>query len=209
MKTIAVLSVLVLLLAGCTTTAKQTFCQDLQPEVNAYFGEDFTIRNSTTGAALVSAVELVGGSDIEYCVYQSGGHVIEIVYEKGDNIANMSIGDIKNKVSEMYGNYSSNTSIEVGTNRIYFIKEAKFVEGDGFVYYYNSRETRSKTQATSRSTYPASEDLFPHYETTSRTDTLDIWRGSTKVSLTVATLEDADLYGEDRMKGFAMLVSEK
>jgi hypothetical protein len=209
MKTIAIFSVLLLVLAGCTTTTKQTFCQDLQPEVNAYFGEGFTIRNSATGAALVSAVELIGGSDIEYCAYQSGGHVIEIAYEKGDRIANMDVVDMENESLEIHGNYTSNTSIEVGRNNIYFIKEAKFVEGDEFVYYYTSRETRSKTQATSRSTYPASEDLFPHYETTSRTDTLDIWRGPTKVSLTVATLGDADSYGEDRMKGFAMLVGEK
>ena len=188
------LSLILLLFAGCA--AQKTVCQELQPEVARYFGEELAARtggmdqNSPQMQFMGAFASAAGvnrtseGGQMGMCVYNSGKNALGVTYGNASRYAQNTTEQITQELNGYMRNESSYN------NTGWDLHEQKVVEGLGYTYYYSS-ETKH--------TAVSDADL----------QTIYLRRGPTEVQITMTTMPNGNRYDENALRDFALVVSRK
>jgi len=176
MKMIAAAIVLMFLFSGCL---QKSFCEEMQPRVANYFGEEFYAANvmsmdhdSPYGNMLESMDPIAGGERLQgSCSYSFRTKTITFMYIKSGNYANESVQEMKDEMISLPDRYG----------------ESRIVEGSGYVYSY----------------YPAL-GLSPGYNT----QMLVMRKDSTLVQV-IGSVMLGEGHPEGKMRDFALEVGQK
>ncbi len=190
----AILSLALLILAGCTI--QKTACQEFQPDVARYFGEELAARTggidqNSPQMQMMGAFASAAGANrtgeegqVGMCVYNSGKNTLGVTYENASRYAQNTTEEVAQELGRFMRNQTSydNTGWE--------LNEQKVVEGLGYAYYYSSEIRHTGV-------------------TDAGVQTIYLRRGPTAVKLTMTTIVNGNEYDENALRDFALVVSRK
>lgn len=176
MKKLILLVFVALMFAGCL---EKTFCQEIQPDVAHYFGNEVAARmvsmdENSPQMQFVKSFPPTGPEvHIGMCAYNSGKNSVSVIYQNSSNYAWKSVEEMAEDLPD---------DSRYNTSRV--------VMGGDYVYSYYEAERRA-------------------IGTDSTISMLNLRRGSASIGVVVSTVPGGKNYSEATMRDFALEVSRK